>query len=84
MLQSQLSDEELALLFYDAISPYGKNKNGEYVFFDMLEASEMLENISERVLINRSHTKFYPLTKFKFLSRKELAEVVRRRKGIVF
>lgn len=84
LLQSQLSDEELALLFYDAISPYGKNKNGEYVFFDMLEASEMLENISERVLINRSHTKFYPLTKFKFLSRKELAEVVRRRKGIVF
>lgn len=84
LLQSQLSDEELALLFYDAISPYGKNKNGESVFFDMLEASEMLENISERVLINRSHTKFYPLTKFKFLSRKELAEVVRRRKGIVF
>lgn len=70
LLQSQLSDEELALLFYDAISPYGKNKNGESVFFDMLEASEMLENISERVLINRSHTKFYPLTKFKFLSRK--------------
>ena len=84
LLQSQLSDEELALLFYDAISPYGKNKNGESVFFDMLEASEMLENISERVLINRSHTKFYPLTKFKFLSRKELAEVVRRRKDIVF
>lgn len=84
LLQSQLSDEELALLFYDAISPYGKNKNGETVFFDMLEASEMLENISERVLINRSHTKFYPLTKFKFLSRKELAEVVRRRKDIVF
>lgn len=26
LLQSQLSDEELALLFYDAISPYGKNK----------------------------------------------------------
>ena len=84
LLQSQLSDEELALLFYDAISPYGKNKNGESVFFDMLEASEMLESISERVLINRSHTKFYPLTKFKFLSRKELAEVVRRRKDIVF
>lgn len=38
LLQSQLSDEELALLFYDAISPYGKNKNGESVFFDMLEA----------------------------------------------
>lgn len=84
LLQSQLSDEELALLFYDAISPYGKNKNGESVFFEMLEASEMLENISENVLIDRSHTKFYPLTKFKFLSRKELAEVVRRRESIVF
>ena len=84
LLQSQLSDEELALLFYDAISPYGKNKKGEYVFYEMLEASEMLENISERVLIDSSHAKFYPLTKFKFLSRKELAEVVERRRKIVF
>jgi len=84
LLQSQLSDEELALLFYDAISPYGKNKKGEYVFYEMLEASEMLENISESVLIDSSHAKFYPLTKFKFLSRKELAEVVERRRKIVF
>ena len=50
----------------------------------MLEASEMLENISESVLIDSSHAKFYPLTKFKFLSRKELAEVVERRRKIVF
>lgn len=84
LLQSQLSDEELALLFYDAISPYGRNKSGESVFYIMLEDSEMLENISEKVLIDRSHAKFYPLTKFKFLSRKELVEVVRRRNHISF
>lgn len=84
LLQSQLSDEELALLFYDAISPYGRNKNGESVFYEMLENSEMLENISEKVLIDRSHVKFYPLTKFKFLSRRELVEVVRRRNRVIF
>lgn len=84
LLQSQLSDEELALLFYDAISPYGRNKNGESVFYEMLENSEMLENISEKVLIDRSHVKFYPLTKFKFLSRRELVEVVRRRNHVIF
>lgn len=80
LLQSQLSDEELCLIFYDAISPYGKNKKGEDMFYNMLEESEMLENISEKILISRSHAKFYPLTKFKFLSRKELALVEERRK----
>lgn len=84
LLQSQLSDEELALLFYDAISPYGRNKNGVSVFYQMLEDSEMLENISENVLIDRNHVKFYPFTKFKFLSRKELVEVVRRRSHMNF
>lgn len=81
LLQSQLSDEELCLIFYDAISPYGLNKKGEDVFYNMLEESEMLENISEKILISKSHAKFYPLTKFKFLSRKEFSLVEERRKS---
>lgn len=81
LLQSQLSDEELCLIFYDAISPYGMNKNGDGIFYKLLEESEMLENINENVLITKSHAKFYPSTKFKFLSRRELAVVEDRRKA---
>lgn len=81
LLQSQLSDEELCLIFYDAISPYGMNKNGDGIFYKLLEESEMLENINENVLIAKSHAKIYPFTKFKFLSRRELAIVEDRRKA---
>lgn len=81
LLQSQLSDEELCLIFYDAISPYGMNKNGDGIFYKLLEESEMLENINENVLIAKSHAKIYPSTKFKFLSRRELAVVEDRRKA---
>lgn len=81
LLQSQLSDEELCLIFYDAISPYGMNKNGDGIFYKLLEESEMLENINENVLIEKSHAKIYPSTKFKFLSRRELAVVEDRRKA---
>lgn len=41
----------------------------------------MLENINENVLIEKSHAKIYPSTKFKFLSRRELAVVEDRRKA---
>lgn len=80
LLQSQLSDEELCLIFYDAISPYGMNKKGDGIFYKLLEESEMLENINENVLIAKSHAKIYPSTKFKFLSRREMAIVEDRRK----
>lgn len=66
LLQSQLSDEELCLIFYDAISPYGMNKNGDGIFYKLLEESEMLENINENVLIEKVMQRFILLQSSSF------------------
>lgn len=63
--------------FYDAISKYGKNKDGDYVFQKMLDENQFLENIDQSFLLNRNHYKFYPNTSFKFLNRTELDAVGR-------
>lgn len=77
LLQAQLSDEELALLFYDAISKYGENKEGHHYFRDMLDETHFLENIKPQVLLDRKHCYFYPKTAFKFMSRDELKKAKR-------
>lgn len=77
LLQAQLSNEELCFIFYDAISKFGKNKEGVFKFKQMLDDTHFLENIDPTFLLNRNHYKFYPKTKFKFLNRTELADVNR-------
>lgn len=72
LLQAQLSDEELALLFYDAISKYGENKEGHQHFREMLDETHFLENINPQVLLDRKHCFFYPKTTFKFMSRDDM------------
>lgn len=69
LLQAQLSDEELALIFYDAISKYGENKDGDLAFRQMLDETHFLENIKPEVLLDRNHCFFYPKTIFKYMSR---------------
>lgn len=76
ILQAQLSNEELALIFYDALSSYGRNKNGTKKFKSILNTYQVLENIDESYLLNRNHFRFYPKTQFKFLTRSELASII--------
>jgi hypothetical protein len=71
ILQAQLSDEELSLIFYDALSSFGKNKHGDKQFHTLLDTYQFLENINERFLLHRNHHTFYPKTFFKFLNRDE-------------
>ena len=71
ILQAQLSNEELALIFYDALSSLGKDKHGIKKFHSLLDTYQFLENIDERFLLNRNHHIFYPKTFFKFLNRDE-------------
>lgn len=73
LLQAQLSNEELCLIFYNAISKYGKNKEGQYYFKELLDATHFLENIDSSFLLDRKHYKLYPHTIFKFLNRNEIA-----------
>lgn len=69
LLQAQLSDEELALIFYDAISSYGENKTGEHKFQEMLDETHFFENIKAEALLDKNHCYFYPKTTFKFMSK---------------
>lgn len=70
-IQAQMSNEELALIFYDVISHYGLDKNYTYKFKDKIDEYGFLENIDSRVLLDRSHHIVFSKTKFKFLNRDE-------------
>ena len=76
LLQAQLSNEELCLIFYDAISKYGKNKEGHYYFRELLDKTHFLENIDPTFLLDRKHYKLYPPTLFKFYNRADIAPVL--------
>lgn len=74
-IQAQLSDEELALIFYDSISNLGLDKRKQYTFKQNLDKNSFLENISPEVLLAREHYKVFPHTKFRFLNADELKKV---------
>lgn len=75
LLQSQLSNEELCLLFYNALSKYGQDKDGHLQFKKMLDFNNFLENIDQTFLLNANQYIFYPHTRFKFLNREQLKHV---------
>lgn len=70
-IQAQMSNEELALIFYNVISHYGLDKNYKYQFKDKIDKYGFLENIDERTLLDRAHHIIFKKTKFRFLNRDE-------------
>lgn len=54
LLRSQLSDYELALLFYNCLSFYGRGK-----FKPLIEKYALLHNLPERLLISGKNKQFY-------------------------
>lgn len=75
ILQSQMPDEELALLFYSSFSEFAKDSDGKLSFREILDQYNFFQNIGKGVLLDESHYKFYPKTRFKFLNRDELRDV---------
>ena len=71
LIQAQLSNDELALVFYNAISDNGLNSRRESRFYDWLEKYKFLENIDSRSLLLREHHVIYKTTAFKFLNSDE-------------
>ncbi len=70
-IQAQMSDEELALIFYDVISHYGLDNNYSHQFKDTIDFYGFLENINPNALLDRKHHVVFHKTKFKFLNRDE-------------
>ena len=79
MIQAQMSDEELGLLFYDAMSSLGLNGRHEKQLKNNLDMYGFLENISERTLPERCHHQVYRLTAFRFLNAREREEKIARK-----
>ena len=71
LLQAQMSDDELGLVFYDALSNKGLDKHYEHRFKSLLDTSGFLENINSSALLSRSHHILYSGTIFRFLNRDE-------------
>ena len=74
-IQAQMSDEELALVFYDSISNKGLDKNRRYTFKNNLDEYSFLENIPESTLLSRCHYKIFPKTMFGFLNEDERKKI---------
>jgi len=67
-LQARISNSEMGLLFYNAISIHGRTSKGEYRFKEWLDHYGFFENIDPNFLVLEEHAKqFYPKTNFKFL-----------------
>jgi len=67
LIQAQMSNDELGLLFYNAISKYGKSISGEQRFYRWLKDFGFFENIDPNSLIQRDHHVLYG-SNFKFLT----------------
>lgn len=67
ILQSQLSNDEMGLIFYNSISKHSRTSNGEYRFLKWLDKYKLLENMDRQSLKEAWHHWFYPKTLFKFL-----------------
>lgn len=75
-IQAQLTNEELALLFYDSISRNGIDKNHVYTFKENMDKYSFLENIPETILANRNHYKIFTHTMFYFLNDDERKKII--------
>jgi hypothetical protein len=59
IIRAQLSDQELALLFYNCLSMYGSQK-----FKPLVEKYALLKNMPPQTLINPEHRNLYSPTAF--------------------
>ena len=73
-IQSQMSDYELAFLFYYALSERTKTKDKKYALKENMDKYQFLSSIPQSVLLDRSHHKIYGNTIFLFLGKREREE----------
>jgi len=72
LIQAQLTNDELSLIFYNAYSDNGLNRKKDYKFHEWLDKYNFFENLDDRSLLLREHHMLYDRTRFKFLNSDEL------------
>ncbi len=70
IIQAQMSNDELGLLFYNALSKYGRTGEGTQRFLNWLDYFDFFENLDSDSLLFREHHRYYS-TLFKFLTKEE-------------
>jgi hypothetical protein len=68
LVQAQLSNQELGLIFYNVNSEFGKNSEGFKQFKDWLDEYSLLENLDPSSLQDKFHHILFKKTIFKFHS----------------
>lgn len=71
LIQAQLSNDELGLIFCNSISEKALNKQDINLIYGWIEEYKILENTDSQSLLNRSLHPLYPKTIFKFLNNSE-------------
>lgn len=71
LIQAQLSNDELGLIFCNSLSDKALNSHNENKIFKWLESYSFLENVDSESLLSRGLHILYPNTKFKFLNNSE-------------
>ncbi len=64
ILQAQMSNDELGLLFYNSLSKFSVNKKGEPVFRNWLDKYKIIENIDGNYVFDDFLINKYSATKF--------------------
>lgn len=67
LLQANMSDEELALIFYNCLSEISENSYGERQFYNNVNKFALLENINPQKVFIFYFYELYPDTKFKYV-----------------
>lgn len=70
ILQAQISNDELGLIFYNALSKYGRTGDKTQRFLNWLDYFDFFENLDSDSLHDREHHNYYS-TLFKFLTKEE-------------
>lgn len=65
ILQAQLSNDELCLLFYNVLSVHGRNSRGEDKFRTWLDEHNFFQNIDKSCIFEKCYTEYFPKTSFK-------------------
>lgn len=82
ILQAQLSNDEMGLIFYNVLSKHGKTTKGEYRFLKWLDKFKLLENMDVQSLKDEWHHWFFPNTNFKFLDQAELDRKIQYQRNL--
>jgi len=65
LIQSQLTNYQLVVFFYNCISPVSLSRKGKPRIKNWLDKYEVFQNVPVELLIRPFHQDFYPNTKFK-------------------